>query len=117
MSIETVPSPSIADLSLVIWTLIFLALFGILYMLARSRSSGNTLAHLNALVGPQLITLFWLHGALFDPPNNLAVMDKLGFFGFWLTLDRPFDISNYPGVFLLLVLLTFVPLIFGAIIT
>jgi hypothetical protein len=47
---------------------------------------------LTFVVGPVLLGVIWLHGLLFNPPDNWARSDALNFFGFWF---RPHDLSFY----------------------
>lgn len=45
------------------------------------------------VVAPILLGVIWVHGLLFDPPDNWARSDALNFFGFWF---RPHELSFYP---------------------
>jgi len=47
---------------------------------------------LTFVVGPVLLGVIWLHGLLFNPPDNWARSDALNFFGFWF---RPHALSFY----------------------
>ena len=86
--------------SFLLWSAIFAGLFGALYLLLRKRFAENTFAKLNAIAGPQLLTLFWLHGIVCNPPNNFSVIKRSGFVGFWLQPHRADDFTNHTGLFL-----------------
>ena len=68
------------------------------------------------ILGPLLIPLFWLHGVLFDVPNNYATASKHGFLKFWLTPsdELPEHLKfvlglGIPAVFLLVLCLIALP--------
>jgi hypothetical protein len=48
---------------------------------------------LTFVVAPILLGVIWLHGLLFDPPDNWVRSDALNFLGFWF---RPHELSFYP---------------------
>ena len=72
---------------------------------------GPTVARLNVWIGPALVCLVWLHGTVFDPPNNYAVLHAgsmksyapdgrllssspgMSFLGFWFKPFRAMDWS------------------------
>lgn len=47
---------------------------------------------LTFVVAPVLLGVIWLHGLLFNPPDNWARSDALNFFTFWF---RPHELSFY----------------------
>jgi hypothetical protein len=96
------------------WRVNWLALLGILPPVLFKLLSGRLaferpLARFNLWCGPALPGLIWLHGVLFDPPNNWAVLrdgaltslasdgtvltstPAMGFFEFWFHPFRSMD--------------------------
>lgn len=67
---------------LLAWSLIFFTLLGLLKLVA-------SWSWLNYNLGPQLISLFWLHGVFFNPPENWDLTSRHGFLGFWFQLHTP----------------------------
>lgn len=68
---------------LILWALIFTGLFLVLLFIFQKKNIENSSSKINRFLGPLLIPLFWIHGVLFDPPNNWATLKKFGFFKFW----------------------------------
>jgi hypothetical protein len=63
-------------------------------------------AALQSFAGPAVFALAWVHGAVFDPPNNFAVLWRpsggLGFFGFWFNPHRGFEYREHGALMLAL---------------
>ena len=104
-------SPPVTNFFL--WALIVAGAVVVLYLLLYARLGARTLSYLNVFCGPLLLPLFWLHGVLFVPPNNWAMLDNLGFVRFWFFPQRSLDIEEHTAAFWLPLALTFVPFLFA----
>ena len=67
----------------------------------RRSQAGSFFARLGS---PWLVALVWLHGVFFNPPNNWAILDNYGFFGFWFKPHQTPRLAENAGLMVLLCL-------------
>jgi len=53
-------------------------------------------AALQLYAGPTVLALIWVHGAVFDPPNNYGA--ALGFFHFWFLPHQDFQYDEHGAL-------------------
>jgi hypothetical protein len=86
-----------------IWTLLFAVAIGIfIVVMVRRHGPPVALGRTNVLLGPQLLTLFWLHGIFFSPPRNNGALGGMSFFEFWFDATRGHDVSKHEVLYLAL---------------
>lgn len=90
-------------LTLFVWALLLIAVpIGATGLLRKG--ARHAFAELNAYLSVPLCSLIWIHGVIFDTPNNTAVYSKLGIVGFWFQVNLAYRIKAHAGLVILLIL-------------
>lgn len=89
----------------ILWGFIFTGLFVVLLFIFNKKNIENPSSKINHFLGPLLIPLFWIHGVLFNPPNNWATLKKYGFFKFWFRPPEFYSSLTKPALIVILMAL------------
>ena len=73
-----------------------------MFFILRKKNVDHAASRVNRFLGPLLIPLFWIHGILFDPPNNWATLKNYGFFKFWFMPQNFFLFQKNSNSFFIL---------------
>lgn len=90
-------------LTLFVWALLLIAVPIAATGLLR-KGAQHTFAKLNEYLAVPLCSLIWIHGVIFDTPNNTAVYNDVGIVGFWFQVNLVYRLKAHAGLVFILIL-------------